>query len=104
MFKASQSRWGQRRRGVVAVVVALSLIVLVGLVALAIDGGLLFLDLRQTRAVADAAAMDAACDLFKNYPTNDGKDPNGTAKTAALNAASANGYTNDGVHSKVRVH
>jgi hypothetical protein len=93
-----------RRPGAVAAIVALSLVALVGLLALSIDGGMLYLDLRDARATADAAAMAAACDLFKNYPANSGKDPDGTAAQAALDAARANGYANDGVRSKVEVY
>jgi uncharacterized membrane protein len=88
---------------VIAVFVALSLLTLIGLVALSVDGGMLYLDLRDSRATADAAAMVAACDLVKNYPTNNGKDPDGTAKQAALDAALTNGYANDGVRTKVDV-
>jgi hypothetical protein len=88
----------------VTVVVAFSLVVLIGLVALSIDGGLIYLDLRNTQATADAAAMAAACDIFENYPTNNGKDPNGTARQSALNTALANGYANDGVRSSVTVN
>jgi hypothetical protein len=103
MFKRRSSP-ACRRRGVVAVIVALSLITLIGLVALSLDGGMVYLDLRDTRAAADAAAMAAACDLFKNYPTNNGTDPQGTAKQAALDAALANGYANDGVRTTVAVY
>jgi hypothetical protein len=104
MFKLRASSAQDRRPGVVAVVVAFALVVLVGLVALSIDGGTLYLDLRDSRAAADAAAMAAACDLFKHYPTNNGTDPLGTAKQAALDAALANGYANDGVRTKVDVY
>jgi hypothetical protein len=79
------------RRGVVAILVAICLTFIVGMVAIAIDGGLLYLELRRTRAVADAAAMAAACDLFENYPTNSGTDPDGVAKNRALTVAQDNG-------------
>jgi hypothetical protein len=104
MFKLRTPAPRRRRPGAVVAIVALSLVALIGLLALSIDGGMLYLDLREARATADAAAMAAACDLFKNYPANAGKDPNGTAAQAALDAAAANGYANDGVRSKVEVH
>lgn len=97
-------RGGGRRRGVIAVFVALCLIAITGMVAIAIDGGMLYLELRTARMTADAAAMAAACDLYQNYPTYQGVDTPGTAATAALNAASANGYSNDGVNSTVTVN
>ena len=47
------------RKGVVAVFVACILTGLIGVVALSIDGGLLYLELRKVRSTADAAAMAA---------------------------------------------
>jgi Flp pilus assembly protein TadG len=97
MFKLRTPAARGRRPGAVAAIVALSLVALIGLLALSIDGGMLYLDLRAARATADAAAMAAACDLFKNYPANAGKDPDGTAAQAALDAARANGaFTESG--------
>src|SRR5688572_27235181 len=92
------------RKGVVAVFVAFILTGLLGVVAISVDGGLLYMHLRKARTTADAAAMAAACDLFKNYPTNDGSDTGGTAKSAALEVAHSNGYTNDSKTSKVEVN
>ena len=92
------------RRGVVAVFVALCLVSLIGVAAISLDGGLLYLEQRRAQAGADAAAMAAACDLFKNYPTNSGTDPSGTAAKAALDCASGNGYSNDGTTSVVTVN
>jgi hypothetical protein len=94
----------QRRRGIIAVFVALCLIAITGIVAISIDGGLLYLELRNARMTADAAAMAAACDLYQNYPTNQGTDPKGTAATAATTVAASNGYTNDGTNSIVAVN
>src|SRR4051812_25546678 len=100
----SMSKGQGRRRGVVAVAVALSLTGLVGVTAISVDGGLLQLHLRKTRSTADAAAMAAACELFRNYPTDNGADPQGTAKSAALSVANTNGYSNDGTTSTVVVN
>src|SRR5205823_134514 len=83
------------RRGVVVVLVSLALLGLVGVAAITVDGGLLYLHLRSTRTAADAAAMAAACELFKNYPNDAGRDPRGTAQTAAQQVASSNGYGSD---------
>src|SRR4051812_36286345 len=103
MLRTPQHRPGRRRAVIVAFVV-LSLVGLVGVAAIAIDGGLLYLELRKTRAGADAAAMAAACDLYQNYPANGGTDPSGTAKQAALDVAAANGFTNDSKSSTVVVN
>jgi hypothetical protein len=95
---------GRARRGVVAVFVALCLVALVGVTAISLDGGMLYMEQRRAQASADAAAMAAACDLFQNYPTNNGTDPSGSAKQAALNLANGNGYSNDGASSVVTVN
>src|SRR5690348_1020389 len=93
-----------RRRGVVVMFVALMLVGVVGMAAISVDGGLLYLKLRQARATADATAMAAACSLYENYPTNQGLDPKGTAATAATTAAAANGVTGDKVNSELTVN
>jgi hypothetical protein len=93
-----------KRRGAVAVLVAVSLIAVLSVVALALDAGLLFDNRRDVQAAADAAALAAADDLFINYAHNKGLDPNGTAKAAALSTAAANGYNNDSVTSVVTVN
>jgi Putative Flp pilus-assembly TadE/G-like len=89
-----------RRRGLVAVVVAIALTFLIGMAALTLEGGALEMELRKVRAAADAAAMAGACDLFKHYPRNQGKDY-GTATAAALDMANTNGFPNDTTHSTV---
>jgi Flp pilus assembly protein TadG len=92
------------RRGKVVVLVALSLIPILGVTAIAVDGGLLLSDRRETQRAADSAALAAAVDLFTKWNTNHGTDPAGTAKQSALTTATANGYNNDGVNSTVTVH
>jgi hypothetical protein len=92
------------RRGVVAVLVAISLVMLVGFAAIAVDGGLLYLHLRKARSGADASAMAAACELFRHYPAYQGRDTDGSAEAAARAVASANGYANDGTNSTVVVN
>jgi hypothetical protein len=92
------------RRGATAMLVAVSLVAVVGIVALAIDGGALYDKRRSAQAAADAAALAAADDLFKNFSTNAGVDTNGTGKASALSTANANGFTNDGTNSTVTVN
>src|SRR5438132_8186730 len=93
-----------RRRGTVAVFLALSLTVLVGILAITLDGGLMLAESRHAQAVADAAALAAASDLFDNSAANGATDPSGTAAASALATANANGYTNDGITSVVTVN
>jgi hypothetical protein len=90
------------RRGTVAILVALCLTLLVGIVAIALDGGLLLDNRRNVQAAADAAALAAAADLFNNYPINNGLDPSNTAGQAGVANAAANGFVNgDGVSTVV---
>src|SRR5262245_26060746 len=82
------------RRGKVVLLCALSLVAVIGSIALSADGGLLLEHRRQVQAAADLAAMAAATDLYTNYQQNRGLDPSGNAATLARQAASAQGYTN----------
>jgi hypothetical protein len=75
-----------------------------GLVAIALDGGLLLDDRRSCQAAADAAALAAVEDLYYNWQGNKGQDTLGSASKAALANAAANGYNNDGVSSIVTVN
>lgn len=92
-----------RRRGAVAVLVAMCLTLLLGFVAIAVDGGLLLTEHRRAQATADAAALAAATVIYSQYPTYQGAGPPSEAKNAALALAAANGYTNDTTQSKVEV-
>jgi Flp pilus assembly protein TadG len=83
------------RRGMVAVYVALSMTAILGIMAIALDGGILLAERRHAQATADAAALAAAAELYKNS--------SGTANSSALAVANANGYANDGTNSVVTV-
>jgi Flp pilus assembly protein TadG len=91
------------RRGAIVVLIAVCLTVILAFVAIAVDGGGLLERRRQAQAVADAAALAAAENLFVNYPANKGVDSGGTAQTYALAIAAANGFNNDGTRSIVSV-
>ena len=82
------------RRGITIPAVALLLTGLLGVTALAVDGGLLLADRRRAQAAADAAALAAAIDLYQNWTSHKGKDTNGTANTSAKATATDNGFTN----------
>jgi Flp pilus assembly protein TadG len=91
------------RRGAIAVVVAVCLVVVLIFVAIATDGGRL-LDRRcETKAVADAAALAAAENLFRTFPQYQGVDGDGSAANAAYAVAAANGFSNDSTPSLVEV-
>jgi Flp pilus assembly protein TadG len=92
MYLVTSSR-RNRRRGVTLAYFVLCLTALLGVMAVSLDGGVLLAERRHAQVTADAAALAAAADLFKNYPTNNGADPSSTAKTSAKTTAAANGYT-----------
>ena len=89
----NERRFCLRGRGHVVPLLAVCLVPILGVVALALDGGMLLDDRRSAQAVADAAALAAAIDLYKNYSQNAGADPNSTAYNSAINFASDNGYS-----------
>ncbi len=91
------------RRGMVTAQVAMSMGVLMAVLALVTDGGILLVERRHAQATADAAALAAASDLYVNWNANQGLDPSGTANASALGVASANGYSNNGTTSTVTV-
>jgi hypothetical protein len=83
--------------------VAITLVALLGIMALAADGGFLLVARRKTQAAADAAALAAAADLYKNYMKNGGADSSsGTALASAQDVAVANGISQSNVI--VRMH
>lgn len=102
LLQSSTSR--SRRRGISLVLVVVSLVSLMGMLAISLEGGLLLTEHRNAQATADAAAMAAAAEMYYMHFVNFGTDPAGTAKQCALTTAAANGYTNDGVQTKVTVN
>jgi Flp pilus assembly protein TadG len=89
------------RRGNVVVLVAFLVTILVGVAAVAIDGGSLMDDVQKVQAAADSSALAAAEQLYKYWQTGNGYDVGNNAKNAALALAATNGYTNDGTDSLI---
>jgi Flp pilus assembly protein TadG len=98
-------RGTEQRRGAIAILVAACLVVIFGVVAFAVDGGLLLDNKRKAQAAADAAALAAACDLFTQMQAgSNGNDSSGNAAASAKLTASADGFSNDGTTNTVTVH
>ncbi len=74
------------RRGMVAVLMAVLLPVVVGVMALALDGGLIYLQRRQAQSVADAAALAGAYQLYNGSNFS-------VAQSAAIAIGTQNGFT-----------
>jgi Flp pilus assembly protein TadG len=81
VFRLRRARLFKEERGATAIIVVLSLIALVGMVALAVDGGTLVMQRRRLVRTADAAAMAAA--LSFAYP-NPPQSVCGTDETVAM--------------------
>lgn len=95
-----------QRRGIVAVLVAISLGALMAVLALTVDGGRLYDARRQSQMAADAAADAGAMDLYASLDES-GTDPSASvsrAIAAAYAVAEVNGFDNDGKHSTVEVY
>jgi len=74
------------RRGTVAAMTALLMPVVVGVMAVTLDGGLLYLQRRQAQSIADAAALAGAYAVYNGNNFS-------TAQSAAIAIASQNGIT-----------
>jgi hypothetical protein len=81
-------------RGQAIIIVVFSIIGLIGMTALAIDGGNALIDRRRTETAASAAALTAALTRING----------GDWRGAALATANTNGYANDGVNSVIEMN
>ena len=77
---------GLWRRGTVAALVGITLPLIVGVTAIGLDGGVMYLQRRQAQSAADSAALAAA------YALNNGASF-ASAQTAAAKIGSENGIT-----------
>src|SRR5438552_18389050 len=104
MVLHSRIRGNARRRGAVTVWLLVGLVVVVGIVAIGMDGGRMLDKRRHAQATADATALAGAASVFQIDITQYG-NANGskrtTAQTAGLAQAAANGFTNDGISAPV---
>ena len=80
------SSFGSRRAGTVTIMTALLLPVTIGVMALVLDGGMLFLLRRQAQSTADAASLGAAYALYNGSNFS-------TAQSYAVAIAAENGIT-----------
>jgi hypothetical protein len=76
----------RNNRGATAIVVAVSLIILIGFLALAVDIGHLLVGRNELQNAADAAALAGASALYPHLPSNTPTPPDwGAAETEAAN-------------------
>ncbi|GAB4429793.1 MAG: pilus assembly protein TadG-related protein [Anaerolineales bacterium] len=81
-------------RGQALIIIVFSIVGLIGITALAVDGGNAYLDRRQAQNAADTAALASAFTRIRGGQN---------WVTKALEMAETNGYPNDGVRSTVEV-
>src|SRR4030095_2195683 len=81
-------------RGQALIVIALALVGLIGIAGLVIDGGNAFQDRQQAQNAADAAALASAHARIQG----------GRVVDAAMAAAAANGFENDGVKNIISLY
>ena len=107
MVLHSRIRDNARRRGAVTVWLLVGLVVIIGIVAIGMDGGRMLDKRRHAQATADAVALAGAASVFQiditQYGNASGNKRN-NAQTAGLAQAAANGFNNDGITSMVTVN
>ena len=81
-------------KGQAMILIVFSIIGLIGMTALAIDGGNAYVDSRRAETAASAAALTAATTRIEG----------GNWRAAALLTASDNGYNNDGITNTVELN
>lgn len=88
---------GRRRRGLIAVYLAVALLPVLGVLALVVDIGIVRDRRTHVQAAADAAALSAAVKLYNNAiaVSRGTADPGGAARAAAMASLAANGYSAD---------
>ncbi len=91
-MRKHQDRQLRDRKGAVMVLIAVSLFLLIGVTALAVDAGRLYRERRNTQAAADAAADAAGLALYATNEKFGGRDGDGSARASAIELASGNGY------------
>jgi hypothetical protein len=92
------------RPGKIIILFAVSLVGLVGILAIALEGGLMLDHKRQVQGAADAAALAAAESLFSNFQTYKGADNGSQAVDAGKACAERNGFPDNGTTSTVTVN
>lgn len=86
MLQSKSKRARKARRGTVAALTALLMPVVVGAMAVTLDGGLLYLQRRQAQSIADASALAGAYVFYNGGNFS-------TAQSAAISIAAQNGIT-----------
>jgi hypothetical protein len=93
-----------RRKGIITALVAVTIIAVLMIAALSIDGGRILDARRQAKAAADAAARGAAIEMLDFVSGNNPSATLTTVRASAFRIAADNGFANDGTNSVVTVN
>jgi Flp pilus assembly protein TadG len=93
---------GKSESGQAIILIVFGIIAMVGLTALAIDGGNAYADRRQAQSAADTAALAGALAKINN-PGLSGTALQSVVASAVQSRAASNGYANNGTTSTVQV-
>lgn len=92
----NRTRSSGARRGAIAAQAAVALLALMGVTAVALEGGILQAERRRAQSIADTSALAAAASLWKHAKTDgdswSGGDTNSEGRDSANAIAAANGY------------
>src|SRR5437763_6271115 len=102
LLLATRRRLCRARRGGTLTALLVALPVMVAVAGLTLDSGLLITRSANVKTAADATAYAASDRLLRRWFFDNGADPTGQARLAALRVAAANGYR-DQVNSTVIV-
>jgi hypothetical protein len=93
-----------RRRGIITALVAVTIVAVLMIAALAVDGGRILDMRRQAKAAAESAARTAAIEMLDMKLGLNQSATISTIRNSAFQAALANGFANDGINSTVTVN
>jgi len=105
-MKTDRESINRSEKGQSIVLVALSFVVLLAFVGLALDAGMLFMVRGKQQGATDAAAYAGALLITQteNWQTMDAATLESLATTTALEAANLNGFANDGKSNTIEVN
>lgn len=97
-----KSRKRNTEHGQAMIIIVLSIVALIAITGLAVDGGIVYASRRQAQNAADTAAMAGA--LARINAIEGGIPYSTPMRNAALERANSNGYNNNGTSNSVEVH
>jgi len=98
MLRQPARQYSQTRRGAVTVLVAVSLTLLLGILALSVESGRMYDLQRREQSACDAAALAAATEMYRSTVESDQLRETEDPKLVAYEIAALNGFPNAAPH------